>query len=264
MNNISDFERQVIFRIDYVGPLDTVLNETVKRLKPDIFTYGMEETNSLPPNPKTGTAASAGRVAINEADLKMPVYKFSGNGKNLEISRQFLTFTIVVGKEQGVFADHICLLAEIMNSIKDGCQIFRMLRIGLRKIYICYLPQTGDIKEYFRPEVFDLDDAAALLPGSKCRASNTVAILDSDGYRINYVRNLQDKNEPEIPACQAAIDIDAHKENTEDLLVFPKNKTEADKVLRELDRIGTELFLASLVKDYASSITGNAVFLSDI
>ena len=84
-----------------------------------------------------------------------------------------------------------------------------------------------------------------------CSASNIVTILSRDGYRVNYVRNIQEgvmqqEDGTQNTTYQIALDVDVYKESNKEIVSTLKEKSLIKQELERQNSIEFEVFIKSL------------------
>ena len=180
------------------------------------------------------------------------VYNFTSNNKEiLEISKSFFTLTVDIEKLYEKFDKYVTLLAESIEVIKNVSPYFNALRIGLRKINICFLDNIADLSTYFSRAAFNIDDVVNQFSDYGCAASNMVTILSKNDYQINYVRNIQEgvmqqEDGSQNPTYRIVIDIDVYKEGNKEILALLSDKQNVENNLKLQNTIEFEVFIKSL------------------
>ena len=126
-----------------------------------------------------------------------------------------------------------------------------MLRIGLRKINICFLDNISNLSTYFTRAAFNIDDIMEQFSDYGCTASNMVTILSKNDYQINYVRNIQEgvmqqEDGSQKTTYQIVIDVDVFREGNKEILWMFSNKQTIENSLKMQNTLEFEVFIKSL------------------
>ena len=180
-------------------------------------------------------------------------------GEILEISKSFFTLTVDIEKAYETFDKYVTLLAESINIIRTISPYFRALRIGLRKINICFLNDLDRLPFYFIRAVFNLNDVNEQFSDYDCSASNIVTILTKDGYQVNYVRNVQEglmqqEDGSQTTTYQIVLDVDVFKESNKEILPMLSKEQSIENMLRKQNSIEFEVFIKSLSDDLIEAL----------
>lgn len=262
MNNLRsaikhNFLKQIIFRLDYEGVMEADVEGCILALRQKFFDAGFVNMGKRTENqfdlqvkmdlniPEENQFS----VSNNNKNL---VYIFSSDNKEiLEISKSFFTLTVDIDQVYETFDKYIILLAESMEVIKSISPYFQPLRIGLRKINICFLDRLADLPMYFTRAAFNTDDVVEQFSDYDCLASNIVTILSKDNCQINYVRNIQEgmiqqEDGSQKTTYQIVIDIDVFKEGSREILPILSEKQTIENSLKRQNTIEFEMFIKSL------------------
>lgn len=262
MNNLRSkikhsFLKNLIFRFDFSGLMESDIEKCVEKLRQDFFNAGFvnmesRELNQVDIQVKIDlNIPDENRFSIGNTD-KSSVYRFfSDNNEVLELNKSFFTLTIDIDQVYEKFDKYIDLLSETVTAIKDMSPYFRALRVGLRKINICFLRCLSDLPNYFAKAAFNVDDIVAQFPECETTASNMVTILSTKEYQINFVRNLQEgvmqqEDGTKQKVYQVVLDIDVYKEDTRRIAPLLADKEHIKETLINQNTLEFEIFIKSL------------------
>ena len=252
-----NFLKQIIFRLDFQGVLNDDVEKCVMQLRQKFFEAGYINMGNRTENEfdfqvkMNLNIPNENQFSISNTNQSL-VYNFTSNNKEiLEISKSFFTLTVDIEKLYEKFDKYVTLLAESIEVIKNVSPYFNALRIGLRKINICFLDNIADLSTYFSRAAFNIDDVVNQFSDYGCAASNMVTILSKDDYQINYVRNIQEgvmqqEDGSQNPTYQIVIDIDVYKECNKEILALLSDKQNVENNLKLQNTIEFEVFIKSL------------------
>ena len=260
-----NFLKQIMFRLDYEGTMEADISEGVLALRQDFFDAGFVNMNERTENQvdvqlkMNLNIPDENSFSVNNTNKNL-VYSFSSpNNEMLELSKNFFTLTINIDKIYESFDKYIELLAKTIDKVRSTSPYFRALRMGLRKINICYLDDLADLAVYFTKGAFNIDDIVLQFTDCRCIASNMVTILMKEGYRVNYIRNLQEgvrqlEDGKERTAYQVVLDVDVYKEGHQEIAPSLSNKKDIRDILTKQNTIEFEIFIKSLKKEFIEEL----------
>lgn len=252
-----NFLKQIIFRLDFQGVLNDDVEKCVMQLRQKFFEAGYINMGNRTENEfdfqvkMNLNIPNENQFSVSNMNQSL-VYNFTSNNKEiLEISKSFFTLTVDIEKLYEKFDKYVTLLAESIEVIKNVSPYFNALRIGLRKINICFLDDIADLSTYFSRAAFNIADVVNQFSDYGCAASNMVTILSKDDYQINYVRNIQEgvmqqEDGSQNPTYQIVIDIDVYKEGNKKILELLSDKQNIENNLKLQNTIEFEVFIKSL------------------
>ena len=252
-----NFLKQIIFRLDYEGILQADVEKCVLKLRQKFFDAGFINMENRTENQfdlqlkMDLNISNENPFSVSNTNQSL-IYNFSSDNKEiLEISKSFFTLTVDVEKIYGTFDKYVTLLAESMEVIRSESLYFRVLRIGLRKINICFLDNISNLSTYFTRAAFNIDDIMEQFSDYGCTASNMVTILSKNDYQINYVRNsqegvMQQEDGSQKTTYQIVIDVDVFREGNKEILWMFSNKQTIENSLKMQNTLEFEVFIKSL------------------
>lgn len=252
-----NFLKQIIFRLDYEGILQADVEKCVLKLRQKFFDSGFINMGNRTENQfdlqlkMDLNIPNENPFSVSNTNQSL-IYNFSSDNKEiLEISKSFFTLTVDVEKIYGTFDKYVTLLAESMEVIRSESPYFRVLRIGLRKINICFLDNISNLSTYFTRAAFNIDDILEQFSDYGCTASNMVTILSKNDYQINYVRNIQEgvmqqEDGSQKTTYQIVIDVDVFREGNKEILWMFSNKQTIENSLKMQNTLEFEVFIKSL------------------
>lgn len=278
MNNLRsdikhNFLKQIIFRLDYEGILEADVEKCVLVLRQKFFDAGFINMENRTENQfdlqlkMDLNIPNENQFSINNTNKSL-VYNFSSNNKEiLEISKSFFTLTIDIEKIYETFDKYVTLLAESIEVIRSISPYFRVMRIGLRKINICFLDDLTNLSTYFTRAAFNINDVVEQFSDYGCSAANMVTILSKNDYQINYVRNIQEgvmqqEDGSQKITYQIVIDVDVFKEGNKEILPMLSGKQTIENTLKMQNTIEFEVFIKSLSDELVESLKQD-VFQND-
>lgn len=256
-----NFLKNIIFRLDYEGIMEADIEKCVLDLRQNFInagfiTMGNRTENQVDVQLKMDlNLPNENSFSISNSNKSL-VYIFSSdNNEILELSKSFFTLTVNIDKIYESFDRYIALLAETVVTLRNSSPYFKALRIGLRKINICFLKDLKNLSGYFSNAAFNIDAVIEQFSDFKCTASNMVTILSQDGYQINYVRNLQEgvmqqEDGNQQPVYQVVLDIDVFKENNREILPLLTDIESIKNILTNQNTIEFEVFIKSLCNQF--------------
>ena len=260
-----NFLKQIVFRMDYEGMLEADVEKCVMSLRKKFMDAGFTDMSDRAENQfdlqqKIDlNIPRENQFSINSINKNI-VYTFSSNNKEvLEISRSFFTLTVDIEKRYETFDKYVALLAESINAIKSISPYFRILRIGLRKINICFLNNIESLSKYFTKAAFNISDILEQFSEYGVLASNMVTILSKNNYQINYIRNIQEgvmqqEDGSQNTAYQIVIDVDVFKEGNREILSILSDEKAIENNLKIQNTIEFEVFIKSLSNEFIESL----------
>lgn len=268
-----NFLKQIIFRLDYEGVLEADVEKCVLALRQKFFDAGFINMGNRTENQfdlqlkMDLNIPNENQVSISNTNKSL-VYNFSSDNKEiLEISKSFFSLTVDIEKIYGTFDKYVTLLAESIEIIRTISPYFRVLRIGLRKINICFLDDIANLSTYFTRAAFNINDVVEQFSDYGCAASNMVTILSKNDYQINYVRNIQEgvmqqEDGSQNTTYQIVIDVDVFKEGNKEILSMLSCKQTIENTLKMQNTIEFEVFIKSLSNELVESLKQD-VFQND-
>lgn len=252
-----NFLKKMIFRLDYEGIMEADIEQCVLDLRQSFFDAGFVDMERRTENEEDMqlkmelNISDANRFSVRDTG-KSSVYRFSSNNKEvLELNKSFFTLTVDVDEAYERFDKYIAVLAKTVDTIKHISPYFRALRMGLRKINICFLKDLRSLSDYFTKAAFNIGDIAEQFSDSQCTASNIVTILLKEGYQVNYVRNLQEgvmqqESGVQQTVYQVVLDVDVYKEDNREILPLLADEDGIKNTLIQQNMIEFEVFIKSL------------------
>ncbi len=269
-----NFLKQIIFRLDYEGVMEADVEGCILSLRQKFFdagfiNMGKRTENQFDLQVKMDLNIPEGNQFSVSNNNKNLVYIFSSDNKEiLEISKSFFTLTVDIDQTYETFDKYIVLLAESMAVIKSVSPYFQPLRIGLRKINICFLDNLADLPLYFTKAAFNANDVIEQFSEYDYIASNMVTILSKDNYQANYVRNIQEgmvqqEDGNQKTTYQIVIDVDVFKERNREILPMLSDEQIIKNTLQIQNTIEFEIFIKSL-SDKLIQALKQEVFQDDV
>ena len=260
------FLNQIVFRLDYEGLLEKDVEECVFNLRQKFYGADFTHMNRRAENQvdiqvKIDLNVSSDNEYMVSNTNEGWVYIFSSDGNEvIELSKNFFTLTIEVDKEYKTFDKYISLLAESIEFIKNCSPYFRALRMGLRKINVCFLKELNLASSFFTKAAFNVEEIMNQFSGFECTGSNMVTLFVKDGYCINYVRNIQkgamqQEDGSQEPVYQIALDIDVYRESDKEIRHLLSENKSIETTLREQNKVEFEMFIKSLTDAMIKKMT---------
>lgn len=252
-----NFLKKIMFRFDYEGIMESDVERCILKLRQHFFDAGFINMNRRTENQfdlqlkMDLNIPNENQFSISNNN-KSEVYSFSSDNKEvLEINKSFFTLTIDIERIYESFDKYISLLVESIEVIRSMSPYFHALRIGLRKINICFLDDLKKLSVYFTKAAFNINDVIEQFADYGCSASNMVTILSKSDYQINYVRNIQEgvmqqEDGSQSTMYQIVIDVDVFKEGNREILPILSNKSVIEDTLVKQNTIEFEVFIKSL------------------
>ncbi len=260
------FLKQIIFRLDFEGLLEKDVEECVFELRQKFYGAGFTHMNRRTENQADIqikidlNVSSENEYSVNSVNEGV-VYNFSSDvNEEIELSKNFFTLTIDADKEYKTFDKYISLLSDSIEIIKSSSPYFRALRMGLRKINICFLKELDLTSSFFSKAAFNVEELRHQFSDFDCTGSNMVTLFVNDGYCINYVRNIQkgamqQEDGTQDTVYQIALDIDVYRESDKELKpVLSENKS-IETTLKEQNKVEFEMFIKSLTNAMIEKMT---------
>ena len=259
-----NFLKQVIVRIDFNGIFDADVEECVRNIRKFLYDNQFTITNERIEN-QVDLQVRAELGIIDESSFvvsnnqKNKIYVFSTEEKEvIEISKQFLTLTIDAGSLYKTFDYYIPIIGIVFQNLKKTSEYFKVLRLGLRKINICFFRTFEDISQYFDQAVFNTKTMKSQFSDYEYKASNYVSVYEVDGYKVNYVRNLQqgimEENGQPGESYQVALDLDIYEDDIFKLHSKLDNEERQQKTLAEMNDYIFDFFRRSLKPDFIEEL----------
>ena len=252
-----NFLSQIIFRIDYEGLLEKDVENCVMQMRDMFYESGLKNMETRTENKvdvqiKTDlNIPDENMLSISNNNTSIVYIFTSDEDEIIELGKSFFTLTINIGKDYKSFDKYIELLTESVYALKQTSKYFKALRMGLRKINICFLKNINEISKYFTKAAFNIEDICGGYKEYTCPASNEVTILTGKGFQVNYVRNIQEgvmqiDGKDQQNAYQIALDIDVFKESNREILPLLDTEESIRKLLIDQNTVEFEIFLKSL------------------
>lgn len=256
-----NFLKQIIFRVDFDGIFDADIEKCLLELREDIYSVGFHNMDKRLENHMDFqikvdlNIPDENRLSINNK-MQNTVFRFSsGNQEVLELSKSFFTLTVDVDNKYKTFDKYINILSIVLEKIINISPFFRILRMGLRKINVCFLNDLKDIPLFFTNATFNIGDVLDQFDVCSSIASNMVNLLVKDEYQINFIRNIQEgvmqqSDETEQLVYQVAIDVDVFEDNSEHIQNIIKSKDSIENALIKQNSIAFEMYIKSLNESF--------------
>ena len=261
-----NFLKQIMFRMDFKGLLENDVENSVSEVRQFLYENGLVDLNTRTENQMDL------QVKI---DLNLPeenpfsvrnistdtVYVFKSNDQNeiIEISRTFLTLTVTVDQVYSGFDKYVELLVKFIIALKTKSPFFKVMRIGLRKINLCYVDDLNTLSEYFVTGAFNISETLGCMKGLTGKASNLLTILEKEPFQINYVRNLQEGmiviNGDQVRVYQAIIDVDVYCDSIRDIEILLKNEDSVREMLIQQNTTAFVCYVNSLTESFIKKLT---------
>ena len=255
-----NFLKQILFRLDFNGILDTDVEKCVVEIRQMLIdnhylNYNDRFENQVDFQLREDLAiTNENPFAINSMD-KTKVYNFTSEDKEvIELSKKFLTLTVEINENYTTFDKYIKLIEIIILKLKKVSPYFKALRLGLRKINICFLKNLYDIPSYFNETVINARLLANTLVDYKYKASNFSNIFERDMYKINFARNIQEgimqTNDTERILYQIALDADIYIDDILNLSETLEEESKLHSVLVNANSFLFDIYINSLSSDF--------------
>lgn len=264
-----NFLKQIIFRLDYEGLMESDIEECIVSLRQMFYNNGFEKMDNRTENQfdvqiKTDlNIPDENRFSIN-SNSKSIVYRFSSEKKEIiEINKSFFALTVDIEQKYETFDKYLSLLAESIEKIKSVSPYFHILRIGLRKINVCLFDNLRELSNYFTKAAFNMDDVMEQFKNCNCTASNMVTVLSKNDYQINYIRNIQEgimqqDDGSQKTMYQIIVDIDVFKEGNREILPLLCDNQMIKDTLETQNTIEFYVFINSLSKELIEKLKQDA------
>lgn len=264
-----NFLKQIIFRLDYKGIMDTDVNSCVSSLREKLVGNGFSDFSVRTENHIDFQVKMELNIPVEDQNpfyiqntSSDQVFSFkSEDEKNLfEISKSFMTLTICVDEKYDGFDPYLHLLVSIIDSIKNTSPFFKVIRIGLRKINLCFIENLNDISKYFKKGAFSINETMECMTGLTCKASNTTTILEQEPYQINYIRNIQagimqiDNGKDKV-IYQLALDCDVFCDDIrKNMELLSEEKVIRDTLITQ-NTVAYNCYINSLTEEFIEKLT---------
>ena len=262
-----NFLKQIIFRLDYEGIMDSDIEKCIVSLRETFLHAGFKKMENRTENQfdvqiKMDLNISDDNAFSINNNNKSIVYSFYSEKKEiLEISKNFFTLTVDIDEEHGYkrFDKYVNLLAESIKNIKEISPYFQVQRIGLRKINICLLQDLNKVPNYFTNAAFNIKEVVDQFEECDCLASNIVTVFTKDKYQVNYVRNIQqgivkEDDRRETTTYQIVLDVDVFKEGNREILPLLIDVENIKSILETQNTIEFEIFIKSLNDEFITEL----------
>lgn len=249
INLKHNFLKTLIIRVDFSGLMDTDVEDFIKVIRPSLIerkyiTFQEEYSN----NNENRGLNSDNLQASNEM---AKVYVFNSRmGKEIRLSKTFITFEINIEKNETYFSSYIDLISYVLDELKKIPYI-QFFRIGLRKVNVCILLNKKNVNKYFKDAVM-------------CRFrddSPITHVADEffiEDYRVNYNRQFQEgkimENGEEKTGYQIILDVNSF---IEDYVMVNEQitKIESKKILTKLNDIVYDIYISSLTDEFITNLS---------
>lgn len=261
-----NFLKQIIYRVDYKGLLDSDVDKCVKKLQDLLYNSGLTTLDTRTEN-RMDFELKTNLQIPNETPLSVTnsstnmvfVFKSENEKKMLEISKTFLTLTVITDSTYTSFDEYLELLVTTIEELRSSSVYFKALRIGLRKINLCFIENLEDIQHYFKPSAINILDTLSCIKSFDCKASNTVTILEKDAFRINYLRDLQEGitvSENQVPRniYQVVIDIDVFSDDIKIISQMIHGKEKIEETLKHQNSLAFDCYINSLTDEFIDKL----------
>lgn len=260
-----NFLKEVVFRMDFDGVMEPdvqnfAANWRDKMVSEGYTTFRTRTEDSYDLEVKANlNIPDENKFSVNRIN-RSTVYRFSSENKEvIELSKSFFTFTVSIDKKYESFDKYHSLLSELIVAIQDISPYFKVLRIGLRKINLCYLYELASLSNYFKKGTFNLDELIEQFGDCKCIAGNMNVLLLKNNYQINYIRNIQEgvmqTEDGEKSIYQIALDVDVFSENKSEMMNALNDNTSSTKMLEEMNITEFEVYINSLKAEFIEKMS---------
>lgn len=270
-----NFLKQIIFRMDYEGIMEADVEKCVIQLRNIFFDANLKRMENRTENQMDVqlkmdlNISDEDRISIASTNQSL-VYRFiSENNEVIELSKTFFTLTVDIENAYESFDKYIELLTKTIDIIKNSSPYFRMIRIGLRKINICFVKHLDCVEQYFTKAAFNIQNIIDQFNDYSCRASNMVTVLSRDGFEINYIRNLQEgifqqEDGDQERIYQVVLDIDVFMDNSKNIMNVLSSKEKTYKVLVDQNRLEFITFIKSLNEKFIEELKADEFVSNEI
>ena len=260
-----NFLKKVIFRLDYEGILEADLEKVILDLRDLYLEYGFDKMDNRIENQLDFqlkldlNIPDENKLSVGEAN-KSIVYVFSSKNEIIELNKSFVLLKINIDDNgYKTFEYYLRIITYTILKLKSSSPYFRALRIGLRKINICFINDLSVLSRYFTEAAFNIGSVLGQYSKYKCTASNIVTLLEKDGFQINYVRNMQEgrmqkEDGSQYPTYQIVLDIDVYKEGNLNILPALENEEKTSNMLRNQNDIEFNIFTNSLTTSFIEKL----------
>lgn len=264
-----NFLKQIIYRVDYKGLLDADIESCIKTLQKLLFDSGLTTFDTRTENrmdfqlKTTLQIPDESPLSVTNSSTNMVfVFQSDNRKKMLEISKNFLVLTIITDDTYTSFDEYLKLLVTTIETLKSSSVYFKALRIGLRKINLCFIENLADITNYFKSGAINITDTLNCIKDCDCKASNTVTILEKDGFQINYLRDLQEgitisENQEQRTIYQVVIDIDVFSDDIKKIHEMIRNEAKIEETLKHQNSLAFNYYINSLTDDFINKLKQN-------
>ncbi len=262
---IHSFLKKIIFRFDYNGLIDNDVETSMIPLREQLVSFGFTNYTKRFENQYDMEVRlelnipNENKFMINNYSQN-EVHQFkTENDEVLEISKTFLSLSIDLAEKSAIpFSKYIDVLANTIDILKKSTPFFKAIRIGLRKINICFINDISLIDRYFTSSCYNCDEVSKQLSSYQMKAANMVSLLEKNDYKINYVRNIQEGsmqiNDEFTDVYQLVLDIDVYKDNHLSIMEWLKDKESISKMLNEKNDIIYDIFIRSLTDCFVEEL----------
>lgn len=264
-----NFLKQIIFRLDFDGVLESDVEKCVESLRDKFFDSGFRYMDNRMLNQVDLQVKidlnipDENRLSFNNVN-PASVYCFSSDCNELmELSKTFFTLTVDIDKAYKSFDKYISILTEAVETIKNSSPYFRALRMGLRKINIYFFGRLDLLAYYFKKAAFNIDEILDQISGCSCTASNMVTLLHKGEYCINYIRDIQEgvmqqEDSDQKTVYQVVLDIDVYMDDCKEICQIFADKESAEAALKKQNTVEFEIFIKSLTDDFVEKMKSDA------
>lgn len=269
------FLKQIIFRLDFDGVLESDVEKCVESLRENFWKSGFRYMDNRTINREDHeikvelNIPDENRFSFNDTNAAS-VYCFSSDlNELLELSKSFFTLTVNIDKGYESFDKYISILTETVGTIKNSSPYFRALRMGLRKINLYFFKKLDLLPYYFKKAAFNIGEILDQISGYNCTASNMVTLLEKEKYRVNYVRNIQEgfmqqEDGSQKTVYQIALDIDVYIDDFKEMRKILVDKESTEEALKKQNTVEFEIFIKSLTEDFVEKMKSDAFHTMDI
>ena len=242
MKNRNELKRNIIssiiLRVDYEGLMDIDLDNLIVKIRELLKEEKYLDSREIYKNElefliNPNSSSINDLLRINPQPT-LKVYEFiDENKRKIQISRKFFICELHIFEEFEKYSKIMCHFME--NAISD-ISLFKIKRLGLRKVNVCYVLEQNSISKYFK------NLAIVNQPtGYKYISSNIDNLYESDNFKIKLSKNIQtgkisDPNETK-EAFQIILDIDVFSQT---FSIFENLKSE--KITKIIDNLNNLVF----------------------
>lgn len=230
----------IIFRVDYEGLMDIDLDGLILKIRKLFKEEKYLDSREIYKN-ELEFLINPNSSSINDffkinPQSTLKVYEFiDENKRKIQISRKFFICELHTFE---AFEKYSNIMHQFINNAISDIPLFKIKRLGLRKINVCYILEQNNISKYFKN----------LIIANKPEQYNYISssfddLYEKDDFKIKLIRNIQtgkiSDTDGDKDAFQIILDIDVFSQA---LVCLEELKSASNKIQNLFDNLNELVF----------------------